>query len=184
MNQDYEILQSAIHLPTHEEAIDVFKTVNNINASYKNTGHNILHHYINSYSYDSNKHLRIKDFYTLVQLGVDVNSHSMEGQTPLQYCCNTINYEAAKILIENGAEIDSVDNWGRTPLFVAIMDYRGQKDLLKLILLLLEKGANLDKPVNSGKTPRDVAKMVQRMFLRGHPNSTKEWDLSAYIKLD
>ena len=46
MNKEYEILQSAIHLPTHEEALDVFVSVNDINASYKNTGHNILHHYI------------------------------------------------------------------------------------------------------------------------------------------
>jgi ankyrin repeat protein len=181
MKEDYQLLQSALHLPTHEQALDVFMSVADINVSYKNDGYNILHDYIVSYSYDSGKELRIKDFYTLIQLGVKVNGHSSDGLTPLHMSCIYRNYEAAKILIENGAEIDSIDEIGRTPLFIAIGNYRGEKDVLKIILLLLEKGADLDKPNNYSKTPRNKIKIVNAM-IEAYPSLYKSWDLSEYIK--
>jgi hypothetical protein len=182
MKEDYQLLQSALHLPTHEQALDVFMSVKDINVVSSAGKVNILHHYITSYSFDSGKEHRIKDFYSLIQLGANVNCHAHDGQTPLHYCCNHRNYEAAKILIENGAEIDSIDENGRTPLLVAVNDYRGQKALLKIILYLIEKGADLDKPSNSGGTPSDAVKRIKAM-IDNSPAAKKEWDLSEYIKV-
>ena len=183
MNKDYQLLQSALHLPTHEQALDVFMSVKDINVVSSASKVNILHNYITSYSFDSGKEHRIKDFYTLIQLGANVNCHAHDRQTPLHYCCFHRNYEAAKILIENGAEIESIDEVGRTPLYIAIGDYGGQKDTLKIIHLLLEKGADLDKPNNFGKTPRDIIKRVNVM-IENYPSLYKTWDLSEHIKLD
>ena len=181
-NKDYQSLQSALGLPTHEEAFEIFQAVEDLNVRSTAGKVNILHHFISTYGYSSGKHLRIKDFYTLIQMGADVNAQAHDGQTPLHYCCNDCNYEAAKILIENGAEVDKADNTGRTPLFAAVMKYRGQKDLLKIILLFLEKGADLDKTNHSGKTPRDAAKIIKFM-VDNSPTGKKEWDLSDYINL-
>lgn len=182
-NNEYQALQSALQLPSHEEALLVFETISDLNLRSSAGKVNILHHFISTYGYSSGKHLRIKDFYVLVQMGADVNAHAIDGQTPLHYCCNDSNYEAAKILIENGAEVDSVDETGRTPLFIAIGKYRGQKDCLKIILLLLENGADLDKTNSSGRTPRDAAKTIKFM-VDNSPVAKKEWDLSEYIKMD
>ena len=179
----YQALQSALHLSSHEEALNIFMAVEDLNVRSTAGKVNILHHYITENNYDSGKHLRIKDFYTLIQMGADVNAHAHDGQTPLHYCCNSINYEAAKILIENGAEVDSMEKHSNTPLNTAISRYRGQSELLKIILLLLEKGADLDKKLGSDNTPRDAAKRIKFM-VDNLPTAKKEWDLSAYIKLD
>ena len=75
LNNKYQALQSALHLPTHEEALNVFSTVEDFNVRSNAGKVNILHHYITENDYDSGKDLRIKDFYTLIQMGADVNAH-------------------------------------------------------------------------------------------------------------
>ena len=76
----YQALQSALHLPSHEEALNVFTAVEDLNVRSAAGKVNILHHYITENSRDSGKHLRIKDFYTLIQMGADVNAHAHDGQ--------------------------------------------------------------------------------------------------------
>jgi ankyrin repeat protein len=53
-----------------------------------------------------------------------------------------------KLLLENGADVDSKDSSGRTPLLWAIEN--GHKAVVEL---LLEKGANVDSKDSGGRTP-------------------------------
>jgi ankyrin repeat protein len=53
-----------------------------------------------------------------------------------------------KLLLEKGAEVDSTDAGGRTPLSWAARN--GHEGVVKL---LLEKGAEVDSKENGGRTP-------------------------------
>ena len=53
-----------------------------------------------------------------------------------------------KLLVEKGAELDSKDNDGQTPLSCAADS--GHEAVVKL---LVEKGAELDSKDNDGRTP-------------------------------
>ena len=66
-NNEYQALQSALQLPSHEEALLVFETISDLNLRSSAGKVNILHHFISTYGYSSGKHLRIKDFYVLVR---------------------------------------------------------------------------------------------------------------------
>jgi len=83
---------------------------------------------------------------------------------PLHYCANSGHAEVCRILLDNGAFMDSLDDIGRTPLHHA-----SAKGHPEVVSLLVERGANVDirddnfiysesdngKP--QGKTPMDLA---------------------------
>ncbi|MBR3696000.1 MAG: ankyrin repeat domain-containing protein [Akkermansia sp.] len=59
---------------------------------------------------------------------------------------------ACKVLLENGAEVNAVDNDGTTPAMIAAMD--GSPDTLKV---LIDHGANLNMADAAGRTPLILA---------------------------
>jgi ankyrin repeat protein len=54
-----------------------------------------------------------------------------------------------KLLLEKGAELESKDDSGQTPLSWAVSGWGGKA----VVKLLLENGANLESKDNSGHTP-------------------------------
>src|SRR5207249_11956892 len=85
------------------------------------------------------------------------------GRTPLAQTASTSGSrndkkcaEVAKILIAHGAEIDSVDIYGMTPLSLA-----AERGKPRLAQLLLEKGADITARVRQGmargETPLHLA---------------------------
>jgi ankyrin repeat protein len=63
-------------------------------------------------------------------------------QTPLHIAVSKFtdkHAEISELLIENGAEIDAVDNKGESPIFIAV-----KANNMKMVKLLKEKGANLE----------------------------------------
>ena len=67
----------------------------------------------------------------------DINAADERGRTPLHWAC--LRYESAdfvKLLLQAGAQIDTFDTQGATPLFLAL----GQ--MPETVALLLEAGAN------------------------------------------
>jgi ankyrin repeat protein len=99
----------------------------------------------------------------LKHVGVDIDSKCKSGATALSYVAGsasvvgyhrlgfsseTSRVEMAKALIECGAQVNSQDDFGRTPLVYAAM--LGLKDVVDV---LLEHGAVVDLPDNDGRTP-------------------------------
>jgi len=91
----------------------------------------------------------------LIANGFDVNE-SFEGGTPLHAAAHMNRVEAAKTLIENGAEIDAKhSNFGEyTALHIAVLGHH--KEVTELFLV---KGADVEAKSRgkNGETPLDIA---------------------------
>lgn len=65
----------------------------------------------------------------LIKIGANINSKSMDGSTPLIFLCREGNIKAAGILIENGADLNIIDNNNKKAL-----DYlKNEKDILDIV---------------------------------------------------
>jgi ankyrin repeat protein len=97
----------------------------------------------------------------LVDAGVDVNGRPF-GATPLHLSAEYGRSEIAQLLLNRGAEVDSIDNLGRTPLLWAAVNRHSD-----VAQLLLSHGAdvNRDDPLrfrgpmedDAAETPLDYA---------------------------
>ena len=90
----------------------------------------------------------------LVLKGAEVNLPSQNGFNvfPLHSAVAGNFIGISKMLIENGAEVNVVQQSGLTPLHSA-----AQNGNIELIILLLEKGANVDIRMEGGKLAADLA---------------------------
>ena len=98
---------------------------------------------------DQFQHSRERDFLTAASQGnigrlteladkVNIDARlSEDGETALHRAASRGHLKAVRLLLERGAQVDSVDGEGVTPLILA--SYRGQTDVVKL---LLERGAD------------------------------------------
>ncbi len=77
----------------------------------------------------------------------------LDKNTPLVTAVVFGNVEAAKLLMDAGADLDAKDTQGSTPLFCAALF--GRTEILKL---LLEKGADRRIPNKDGTTPEAIVK--------------------------
>ncbi len=91
----------------------------------------------------------------LVLKGAEVNLPSKNGFNvfPLHSAIAGNFVNMSKMLIENGAEVNIVQQSGLTPLHSA-----AQNGNIELIILLLEKGANVQIRTEGGKLASDLAK--------------------------
>jgi hypothetical protein len=95
----------------------------------------------------------------LVQLGLDVNEPcGGNPETPLHSAAWDGRVETAKWLLDHGAKVDAVDNYGRTPLISAATD-----GSVETVRLLLDSGA--DVHASYGQPPVDA---VATALSRGH----------------
>lgn len=123
----------------------------------------------------------------LIARGADVNLLSREKRTPLHHTslssCNYYSIGAyycdikkelatknpalscAKILVENGADVDARDSFGMTALHLAAIC--GNTDLVKY---LVEKNASIDVKDNEGSTPLYYAKYSQFICVSAYEN--------------
>ncbi len=74
------------------------------------------------------------------------------GMTPLMAAARSGNVETARILIENGADVNAADYCGKTVLM-----YAGQEDCNGMTELLIEHGADINAVDNFGQTAYDHA---------------------------
>lgn len=93
----------------------------------------------------------------LIDNGANVNHQDRNGYSALHFSAQQKILDCAKILIEKGANLEAQDDYGNTPLWVAIFF---AKDNHSLVKLLVEKGANLDHVAKHKMTPRDLAETV------------------------
>lgn len=84
----------------------------------------------------------------LLSKGLEVDTVDNQGYTPLSYAANRSNWQIAKILINNGANVDSkVALNGLTPIFKAV----GENNL-EIVKLLIDHQADLNIIDNQGNT--------------------------------
>ena len=69
----------------------------------------------------------------------DANSIDSNGWTPLHHAANIGDYQAATILIYNGAKVNSYSNQQRTPLHLAALSNHTE-----MIVILLQNRAELE----------------------------------------
>jgi len=76
-----------------------------------------------------------------------VNQQNVGGATALHMACREKNFEIVKILVENEADVNAVDNEGWTPLMRGAL--AGDKDIVDLLLV---KGAQASSINSSGES--------------------------------
>lgn len=70
----------------------------------------------------------------LLDLGASVHWRSEDGETAFSYACACDQFDAARVLHEHGADINSVDSGGGTPLDWAVCHARPEfRDWLKAV---------------------------------------------------
>ncbi|WP_020531549.1 ankyrin repeat domain-containing protein [Flexithrix dorotheae] len=116
---------------------------------------------INSYSGDGFTPLGLAaffGFFDLVKLllakGADPNlaSNNQFKVAPIHSACAISSYEIAKLLIENGANVNARQMQGVTPLHSAA--HNGEAEIVKL---LLENGAKVNAKLETGQTALAMA---------------------------
>jgi ankyrin repeat protein len=103
--------------------------------------------------YHSNKVLRF-----LIEKGANIHVKDYWDTTALLRVCDPSNIKGdkvgtAKILIENGVDINVPDKEGYTPIFKA-----SSSGNIELVKLLLKNGANPNIQTNYGDPPLDITK--------------------------
>ncbi|XP_069101725.1 ankyrin repeat domain-containing protein 10-like [Argopecten irradians] len=87
----------------------------------------------------------------LLKSGASVNIHCRHGGTPLHAVVG-LYPDCALLLIQHGANVNQVDNWGMTPMYLAASS--GQLEVIKY---LLAAGA---KPSYKNKKTGDIPKQL------------------------
>lgn len=119
----------------------------------------------------------------LLSCGIDVNQKRNKRGSEFSAIHNAVsneNYEIVHHLIRKGATIDIQEVNGNTPLWIAVMNYRGQPKLLKIIELLVSKGASLDFKNFHDRSVRDIINTIGNGIDAGH--NKREWDLRPLLE--
>jgi len=97
--------------------------------------------------------------------GADPNYILDNTQTLLHFTayCDDENIEHVKCLVEHGADVNAVDDHGRTPLFHA-----AGNGYVQIVKYLLENGADKDICNNDGKTAAVHAREIEKIFSRNY----------------
>lgn len=114
----------------------------------------------------------------LIRCGIDINHHTNKrggGVAALHLAAIHTNDPLLSCLITHGADLESRDKNGNTPLWKAIMNYRGAPTALDTIQLLIEKGASLDTVNFHDNSPRDIINRIGGGIDAGYNH--KSWDL-------
>lgn len=91
--------------------------------------------------------------------GTDINTPGPEDMTPLHIAADRGNVEFAKALLDRGAEIDPINVFGNTPLWVAVRKRRRTCPDGSMIRLLLDHGSDPNRSENDS-SPLSAAKLV------------------------
>lgn len=128
----------------------------------------------------------------LLDYGADVNSKNKKGRTPLHlavYNMDLAEYDGklsqhedpigvrtkiVQLLLEHGANVDSQDNDGKTPLHAAAYSFTNDN----IIRMLLDHGAHIDVQDASGNIPYD-SKLIQTIVFWRNLHKTASYVFEA-----
>jgi ankyrin repeat protein/TPR repeat protein len=100
---------------------------------------------------------QVKVLEWLLGKGVDVNSKSKNGRTPLHAAATHARLDMISFLLDHGADPNAVDEQGRTPLFPLLatpgMARYAEQQELKAVNLFRRHGAKFDHLDSKGEMP-------------------------------
>ena len=124
-------------------------------------GSNLLHYYIMNYkSIVHPAGVIIPEF---VKKGLDINEKRKDGRTALYL---SVQYQLKgifELLLNHNADIDMQNANGNTPLWEAVMQYKGDGFFIEH---LLKNGANPDIENNNGVSPKSLARTIANYDVR------------------
>lgn len=109
----------------------------------------------------------IKDL--VEQYHFDVNQPDELGVSPLMLAVKRGSLDAAKYLVDNGANVNAVDNEGRNVLFYLYKDYEPDKQLLQY---LITQGVDVNHLDKSGKNVLFYATKHIELLLKAGADAT------------
>ena len=92
-----------------------------------------------------------------IKLGVDINAKDCYGNTPLQYAARSKDVDSARLLLIAGAEVDSSNIDGITPLRHCLL--QGSTNF-ELVELFLSNGADVNHCVEGGATVKEYIEAI------------------------
>lgn len=90
----------------------------------------------------------------LLASSADVNLADRNGWRPLHFAANDYRVDVAELLLNGGAQVDSVDHHGNTPLFRATFASQGRGNMISL---LRQHGAQPSHANKHGVSPLALA---------------------------
>ncbi|CEJ81162.1 hypothetical protein VHEMI01306 [[Torrubiella] hemipterigena] len=78
----------------------------------------------------------------LDKTGIGTDLRDIDGRTALSWACEAVNVDMSQTLLDYGADVNSKDNSGRTPLIHAVQNNSQSRH--RLAMVLLEYGASVD----------------------------------------
>ncbi|MBN9258886.1 MULTISPECIES: ankyrin repeat domain-containing protein [unclassified Mesorhizobium] len=93
----------------------------------------------------------------LLESGADPNAVDKAGWSALHFAAQNCDAELVQLLVRAGAALETQDGNGNSPLWRAVMSYRGGAEA---ITPLLNAGANPDAANLHGVSPRSLASTV------------------------
>jgi len=93
----------------------------------------------------------------LIAKAANLESAPASGSTALNEAAMLGDYEIAKILIDNGANVDAISSIDGFPSYT-ILHHAARLCNEAIVFLLLDKVSNFNQLDGNGKTPADVAK--------------------------
>ncbi len=91
----------------------------------------------------------------LIQHGANVNAADAQHWTALHFAAQDQKKDVAGTLLESGALVDPVDSFGNTPLWRAVMNFRGDPGTIEV---LLRHGADPHKKNKTEVSPIELAR--------------------------
>ena len=127
----------------------------------------------------------IEDVKIMLKLGADANGKDIDQWTPLHMAAIKGHFEIAKLLIQNGADIDAKSEYHKeTPLHFAVL-----YGYSKIAELLLQNGADVDAQDNRKNTPLHEAaiegypEIVEVLLKHGARKDLKNWQGRTPLKV-
>lgn len=103
----------------------------------------------------------------LIEMGANVNEKNKHGDTPLHLACETHNVTAAKVLVDNGADVNITNGTLNDPLCVALYQKHINSKIISLLLVSRAKlnerhRANNPLHLACGKSFNLVTELISR----------------------
>lgn len=123
-------------------------------------GRNLLINFI----VEGDKKNALKLIQAYQEKGLDLDQADSEGWTPLHFAVQEGLFPIIEKLIEAGASINKQEEYGRTPLFIAIFNRLPNK----IVKYLIEHGADISISNNEGISARQFLSKELERWINSH----------------